>query len=296
VKVNGVANSLVHKGSNGISVATLPDVCKTPSPGGPVPLPYPNVSQSATLKKGTTTVKVDGGNMIAVKGSEFAVSNGDNPGTLGGVKSSTFMKESTWILYSFDVKMQGRNVCRLSDKKFQNHENTVDLGGEFQSFLAPGAPRPDDQPEICPKGGDHAWKEISSKTVEEGKNDNNRLATVLKDKGSARGYAFENSAIDANMEIMEIQKVGAMFVCSKCGQDQEVDIVGKGQIGEAKSRKFGKVRKRGAQARRLRDIQQKLFNRNKNPRAKLDGSFDDVNLSVEKYQERGFDSEIVGGA
>lgn len=126
VKVNGTANSLVHKGSNGISTATIPDVCKTPSPGGPVPIPYPNVSQSATLAKGTTTVKADGGMMIANKGSEFGLSNGDNAGVAGGVKSSTFMKESTWILYSFDVKMDGKNACRLTDKKFQNHENTVD--------------------------------------------------------------------------------------------------------------------------------------------------------------------------
>jgi hypothetical protein len=42
------------------------------------------------------------------------------------------MKESTWILYSFDVKMDGKNACRLTDKKFQNHENTVDLAGLFQ--------------------------------------------------------------------------------------------------------------------------------------------------------------------
>jgi hypothetical protein len=39
------------------------------------------------------------------------------------------MKESTWILYSFDVKIDGKNACRLTDKKFQNHENTVDLAG-----------------------------------------------------------------------------------------------------------------------------------------------------------------------
>ncbi len=128
VKVNGTVNSLVHKGSNHISVATIPDVCKTPSPGGPVPMPYPNISQSATLAKGTTTVKADS-MMVAVKGSEFSLSNGDNAGVAGGVKSSTFMKESTWILYSFDVKMDGNNACRLSDKKFQNHENTVDLSG-----------------------------------------------------------------------------------------------------------------------------------------------------------------------
>jgi len=67
--------------------------------------------------------------MIAIKGSEFSLSNGDNPGVAGGVKSNTFMKESTWILYSFDVKMDGKNACRLTDKKFQNHQNTVDLAG-----------------------------------------------------------------------------------------------------------------------------------------------------------------------
>jgi hypothetical protein len=132
IKVNGVANSLVHKGSIGVSVATIPDVCKTPSPGGPVPIPYPNVSQSATLAKGTTTVKADGGMMIANKGSEFSMSNGDEPGVAGGVKSSTFMKESTWITYSFDVKMEGKGAARLTDKKFQNHQNTVDLAGTLQ--------------------------------------------------------------------------------------------------------------------------------------------------------------------
>jgi hypothetical protein len=136
VKVNGAANSLVHKGSNGVSVATIPDVCKTPSPGGPVPIPYPNISQSATLAKGTTTVKADGGMMIAIKGSEFSLSNGDNAGVAGGVKSNTFMKESTWILYSFDVKMDGKNACRFTDKKLQNHENSADLGGELQMVVA----------------------------------------------------------------------------------------------------------------------------------------------------------------
>jgi hypothetical protein len=129
VKVNGTVNSVVHKGSNHVSAATMPDVCKTPSPGGPVPIPYPNVSRSSSLSDGTTTVKADGGNMIANKGSQFSMSNGDEAGTVGGVKSSTFTKESTWILYSFDVKLEGKGACRLSDKKFQNHENTADMMG-----------------------------------------------------------------------------------------------------------------------------------------------------------------------
>jgi len=129
IKVNGAVNALVHKGGSWMSIATIPDVCKTPTPGGPVPIPYPNISQASTLSGGTTTVKVDGGNMAAVKGSKFAMSSGDEPGTVGGIKSSTFKQASTWLLYSFDVKLDGKNACRFSDKKFQNNENTVDAAG-----------------------------------------------------------------------------------------------------------------------------------------------------------------------
>jgi len=90
IHVNGKSNSLVHKGSTGIAKSTIPDVCKTPSPGGPVPIPYPViVSMSSDLKKGTKKVKVDGGNSAAVKGSELSRCSGDEAGTAGGVKSST---------------------------------------------------------------------------------------------------------------------------------------------------------------------------------------------------------------
>jgi len=127
--------SLCHKGSNGISMATIPDVCKTPSPGGPVPIPYPNIAMASDLMKGTTTVKADGGNMCANYGSEFFKSTGDEPGVVGGVASSTFIKEATWITFSFDVKLEGKAACRLTDKMFHNHQNTVNMGGELQSPL-----------------------------------------------------------------------------------------------------------------------------------------------------------------
>ncbi len=134
IKVNGTCLSLVHKFSSGISTATIPDVCKTPSPGGPVPIPYPNIAQSITLSNGTTTVKGDKA-MAANKGSKFAMSNGDNAGTVGGVKSNVFMKEATWILYSFDVKMDGKNAARLTDKMFHNKENAANLAGILQSIV-----------------------------------------------------------------------------------------------------------------------------------------------------------------
>lgn len=126
IVVNGLG--LTYKGTIGVSTATLPDVCKTPSPGGPVPIPYPNFADQGSLAKGTTTVKAKG-QMIATKGSEYSTSFGDEPGTAGGVTSSTFKKETSWITYSFDVKMDGNNACRHTDKKFHNHKNTVDLAG-----------------------------------------------------------------------------------------------------------------------------------------------------------------------
>jgi hypothetical protein len=138
IKVNGSSNSLVHKGSNGVANSTVPDVCKTPSPGGPVPVPYPIiVSMSSDLANGSTTVTADGGNMIAIKGCEFSRCTGDEPGTAGGVKSSTFMKEAKFILYSFDVKFDGQNACRLTDKMTMNHENTVCMQGVIQAPLTP---------------------------------------------------------------------------------------------------------------------------------------------------------------
>jgi hypothetical protein len=176
VNVNNL--SLCHKGSNGISTATIPDVCKTPSPGGPVPIPYPNIAMSMDLMKGTTTVKADGGMMCANYGSEFFKSTGDEPGVAGGVVSSTFIKEATWITFSFNVKLQGKAACRLTDKMFHNHQNTVNMAGLIQ---APLATSPTDKKANCYA----CQKEL----IEDGKNSDdpkvrdaaNRLGRMQKD-------------------------------------------------------------------------------------------------------------------
>ncbi|MER8752823.1 DUF4150 domain-containing protein [Mesorhizobium sp. M1050] len=136
IVVNGLG--LTYKGTIGLSIATIPDVCKTPSPGGPIPLPYPNIANQGTLKDGTTTVVAKGGKMIAIKGSQYGMSSGDEPGTVGGVKSNVFKKATDWITYSFDVKMDGKNACRHTDKKFHNDKNTVDLAGNVDPMFAVG--------------------------------------------------------------------------------------------------------------------------------------------------------------
>jgi hypothetical protein len=118
--------SVCHKGANGIAAATIPDVCKTPTPGGPVPMPYPNIAMSSSLSDGTKTVKADG-NMCGHKPSKYSRSNGDEPGVAGGVKSSVNMSEATWITFSFTVKLEGEGACRLTDKMFNNKQNTASL-------------------------------------------------------------------------------------------------------------------------------------------------------------------------
>lgn len=136
IKLNGKNLSLVHKGSGGIVKSTLPDICKTPSPGGPVPVPYPIIiSVSGDLVNGTKSIKVDGGQPAAVKGSQLSRCTGDEAGTAGGVKSGTQLKEATWLSYSFDVMLEGRNACRLGDKLLMNKGNTACLAGIVQPAL-----------------------------------------------------------------------------------------------------------------------------------------------------------------
>jgi hypothetical protein len=60
-----------------------------------------------------------------LKGSYFAISTGDEAGTLGGVKSSVIKGQADPMNYSFDVKVESKNVFRRSDPMMQNKKNTI---------------------------------------------------------------------------------------------------------------------------------------------------------------------------
>jgi len=137
LNVNGL--SVVHRGSNGVAMASAPDVCKTPGPGGPVPVPYPNVAMSSDLVGGTTTISVDG-QPAAIQTSKFIKSTGDEPGAAGGVVSNVFAMEATFVSFSPTVMFEGKPVCRLTDKMLMNKGNTVCMGGVLQSPLPPAEP------------------------------------------------------------------------------------------------------------------------------------------------------------
>ena len=115
---------ITHKGTTGVN-PTFPDVCKTPTPGGPVPIPYPNIGRASDTADGPKTITVDG-EMPMVKGSNYSTTTGDEAGTAGGgVVSNTTKGIAEYMLYSFDVLFEGKNVGRLGDPMFQNKKNIM---------------------------------------------------------------------------------------------------------------------------------------------------------------------------
>lgn len=114
---------IAHRGSGGSSTV-FPDVCKTPTPGGPVPIPYPNTGRSSDTTRGPVTVTTDG-QMPMVKTAQYARSSGDEPGTAGGIISGVNRSVCEFMMYSFDVKFEGNNACRLGDPLFHNKKNIM---------------------------------------------------------------------------------------------------------------------------------------------------------------------------
>lgn len=116
--------SVVHKSSMGVSIA-FPDVCKTPAPPAPfVPIPYPNIAMSSDTAKGTKKVKCDG-NPVCVKDSNFKMSTGDEAGSAGGgIISAKIKGKAEFVMFSFDVMFEGKNVARAFDIMLHNDKNT----------------------------------------------------------------------------------------------------------------------------------------------------------------------------
>lgn len=116
--VNVNDRTVVHAASDGVAAA-FPDVCKTPSPAGPVPVPYPNVALSRDTAKGSRLVQVDK-NPIMLAGSTFASSTGDEAGAAGGVVSGRTKGAAEFVSYSMNVLVEGKPVPRLGDLMVQN--------------------------------------------------------------------------------------------------------------------------------------------------------------------------------
>ncbi len=102
----------------------FPDVCKTPSPVGPIPIPYPNTAMCPTANPATASMKVFISNMPSMNlKSEFPMSQGDNAGVAGGVVSQTGMGPVKCSMGSTAVMIEGSPAVRLTSPTLHNGTN-----------------------------------------------------------------------------------------------------------------------------------------------------------------------------
>jgi Toxin PAAR-like domain len=102
-----------------------PDTCKTPTPGGPQPVPYPvNVAQGSMATGAAMKVLFDGTPAHNL-GTSISMSNGDNAGTLGGVVSNRFLGQCRHTAGANTVLVAGKPVTRATSPTSQNNGNCV---------------------------------------------------------------------------------------------------------------------------------------------------------------------------
>lgn len=100
----------------------FPDVCLTPTPAGPVPIPYPNVATGNMAIPNNPNILIMGmpaHNMATT----IPMTNGDNAGVALGVASGTVMGPSRHLTGAFTVLMNGAPATRLTSTSLQNSTN-----------------------------------------------------------------------------------------------------------------------------------------------------------------------------
>lgn len=113
----------------GMAMCTAPDVCKTPSPAGPVPIPYPNLCQFTMANGGTCSSKVMGSNMpVACQNTEITLSSGDEAGVSGGVVSSKFIGPCKVQMGSTKVMAQNKGVAYMGTLMGHNGSSPNTVG------------------------------------------------------------------------------------------------------------------------------------------------------------------------
>jgi uncharacterized Zn-binding protein involved in type VI secretion len=100
------------------------DACKTPSPAGPVPIPYPNLGMVSDASGGTcaSKTKLDGAKACTTK-SEISRSSGDEAGTAGGIISSRNMADIKIKMGSSKVIIEGEKAAHIGSMTGHNGSN-----------------------------------------------------------------------------------------------------------------------------------------------------------------------------
>jgi hypothetical protein len=97
----------------------FPDVCNTPTPAGPVPIPYPNIALTSTSIPSVFNQFIECMPIHNLLTTAF-ISNGDNAGVVGGVASGMMMGPERHILGSFKVFATAMPVVKMLSPTEQN--------------------------------------------------------------------------------------------------------------------------------------------------------------------------------
>jgi hypothetical protein len=100
----------------------FPDVCLTPTPAGPVPIPYPNIAMGPTAVPNCPTILIMGAPVHNLA-TTIPMTNGDNAGVNMGVASGTVMGPSRHVVGAFTVLFMGMPASRLTSVSLQNSTN-----------------------------------------------------------------------------------------------------------------------------------------------------------------------------
>ena len=100
----------------------FPDVCITPTPAGPIPIPYPNIAMGPTAipSQFNTLFMCTPAHNLA---TTTPLTNGDNVGVAMGVASGMVMGPSRHILPCATVLVGGVPATRLTSVSLQNSTN-----------------------------------------------------------------------------------------------------------------------------------------------------------------------------
>ncbi|WP_434419389.1 DUF4150 domain-containing protein [Nannocystis pusilla] len=195
--------TIVHQRDGLVNVAGPPDVCKTPTPAGPAPVPYVNVARSFDLAQGARRTRIAGA-PIAHAASCIATSTGDEPGTAGGgVISSRIRGKLRWQSTSLNVRVEGKGVARFNDAVAHNG-NTFNTA--FIQAGNTGWAYGDDSPWPCPI----CWRGPASHRIHETANSQQRAqqlyAALQQAYSDYATNAAERDQLAADLEQLKRDK------------------------------------------------------------------------------------------
>ena len=107
--------------ANGQTITAV-DVCKTPTPAGPVPVPYPNIANNAQAVGHCRSIFIMG-TPAHNTNTQSLPTNGDQAGVLGGILSNTIMGPCQYTTGSTIVQYNGAPATRFTDMRALNNRN-----------------------------------------------------------------------------------------------------------------------------------------------------------------------------